>query len=105
MAQHVQPMALIRTSLNMAAYTERGRTGDGDYIWAEVTRVDYRRSGGSAIPRRVPVFDVRVHRNMRGQVTEFRYEPKTKPPRDILAARTLTGLVRANLAALSRGED
>lgn len=105
MARHVQPMTLIRTSSNVAAYTERGQTGDGDYYWAEVIRHDYRRSGGIAITRRVPVFDVNVHRNMRGQVTEFRYEPKSKPARGILAARTLTGLVRAHLAALDRGES
>jgi hypothetical protein len=100
MAQHVQPMSLIRTSENTAAYTERGQTGDGEYYWAEVIRHDYRRFGGIAITRRVPVFDVSVHRNMHGQVTEFTYEPKTRPPRGILAPRTLTGLVRAHLAAL-----
>lgn len=105
MAQHVQPMTLIRTSSNAAAYTERGQTGDGEYYWAEVIRHDYRKLSGTSVRRRVPVFDVSVHLNMRGQVTEFRYEPKAKPPRGILASRTLTGLVRAHLAALDRGES
>jgi hypothetical protein len=100
MAQHVQPMSLIRTSENMAAYTERGQTGTGEYIWAEVIRNDWRRLGNTPVRRRVPSFSVSVHRNMHGQVTEFTYEPKTRPPRGILAPRTLTGLVRAHLAAL-----
>jgi hypothetical protein len=105
MAQHVQPMALIRASENLTSYTERGQTGDGEYYWAEVIRHDYRKLSGTSVRRRVPVFDVNVHRNMRGQVTEFRYEPKTKPPRGILAPRTLTGLVRAHLAWTAREEN
>ena len=94
MAQHVQPMTLAGTSQNMAFYTERGQTGTGEYIWAEVIRNDYR--------RRIPSFSVRVHRNMRGQIAGFTYEPKTKPPDGLLAARTLTGLVRAHLAQAAR---
>jgi len=94
MGQHIQPMALISTSQNMASYSERGQTGNGEYVWAEVVRHDYR--------RRVPMFAVRVHQNMRGQITEFTYEPKTRPPNKLLAARTLTGLVRAHLAEKQR---
>lgn len=102
MAQHVQPMTMIRASENMATYTERGQTGTGEYIWAEVIRNDYRRLGNTPVTRRVPVFSIRVHRNMGVRIAEFTYEPKAKPPRGILAARTLTGLVRAHLSALSR---
>lgn len=104
MAQHVQPMTLIRTSDNVASYTERGQTGLGDYYWAEAIRHDYRKLGNTPVRRRVPVFEVGVHWNMRGQVTEFTYEPKSRPPNGIIPARTLTGLVRAHLAALDRGE-
>jgi hypothetical protein len=104
MAQHVQPMTMIRTSANLASYTERGQTGTGEYIWAEVIRNDYQRLGNTPVRRRVPAFSINVHQNMRGQITEFTYEPKARPPRGILAARTLTGLVRAHLAALARAE-
>lgn len=106
MAAIVQPMTYISSSSNMAYYTERGRTGNGEYIWASVTRNDFRRtSGGILIRRRVPTFSFTVHRNMRGQVAGFRYEPKTRPHGPVLPGRTVTGLVRAHLAALQRGEE
>jgi len=83
----MKPLTFSGTSQNITYYAEQD--GDPGYIWAEVIRDDYKRP--------VPVFGIRVRRDPNVPVTEFRYEPKTRPSTERLSSRTVTRLVRAEL--------
>lgn len=83
----MKPLTLSGTSQNITYYTEQD--GGPGHIWAEVIRNDYKRA--------IPVFSIRVRRDPNVRVTEFRYEPKTRPSAERLSPRTVTRLIRAEL--------
>lgn len=90
----IQPMRQSGTCQNITYYAEQGP--EHGYIWAEVIRDDYKRTGrGPAIRRSIPSFWIVVRRDPNLPVTEFRYEPKTKPRTERLSPLTITRLIRA----------
>jgi hypothetical protein len=67
-------------------------------VYAEVLRTDRTRQGSRMVQRAVPTFWVTVRQPGRGEIASFKYEPATRPAPGPLSERTVTRLVRRELA-------